>query len=390
MSADQATAELQAVLASRKVIVVCGTGGVGKTTASASLALAAAWSGRRVLVMTIDPARRLATSLGIDEKLNEPTPIDISELAEDGKVLPQGAALDALMLDAKATWDGVVHRFAPNAESRDRILNNRYYQRAAGSLAGSQEYMAMEKLLEVVRSDRYDLVVLDTPPTRNALDFLEAPDRMMAILQESIIKWIAPSTGGFSAARAGALLFGRGQQAMFSMFERFVGSDVLKGISEFISSFSGLIDGMRSRASEVMTLLRSEQAAFVLVASPSRVALSEALFFHDRLVESDIPVCGLIVNRVRGDAQDFQANPPETAWEAGFRPAEGVGRDALVDSMWDRYLAWQQQCQSDDRSITELHGHCGWQLPLVRVPRLEGEVHDLEALSQIADLLSRS
>ena len=109
-----------------------------------------------------------------------------------------------------------------------------------------------------------------------------------------------------------------------------------------------------------------------------------------RLIESDIPVCALIVNRVRGDARDFETDLPETAWEAGFRPADGAGRDALVDSMWDRYLAWQQQCRSDDRSITELHGHCGWQLPLVRIPRLEVEVHDLEALSRIADLLSRS
>ena len=276
MSQSSWAGPLHDALANREVIVVCGTGGVGKTTVSAALAVAAARGGRRVLVMTIDPARRLASSLGIDGAFNEATAIDLSALPGEQGPLPEGAALHAMMLDAKSTWDGVVNRFAANAESRDRILGNHYYQRAAGSLAGSQEYMAMEKLLEVVRSERYDLVVLDTPPTRNALDFLEAPERMMAILQESIIKWIAPSSGRFSASRAGALLFGRGQQAMFSMFERFVGENVLRGISEFISSFSGLLDGMRSRAAEVMALLRSERAAFVLVASPSRIALSEA------------------------------------------------------------------------------------------------------------------
>ena len=390
MSNERRPGPLQVALKDRKIIVVCGTGGVGKTTIAASLALAAARAGRRVLVMTIDPARRLASSLGINDRLNEATPIDITGIMGEGSGLPEGAALDAMMLDAKSTWDGVVQRFAASPESRDRILNNHYYQRAAGSLAGSQEYMAMEKLLEVVRSEQYDLVVLDTPPTRNALDFLEAPERMIAILQESIIKWIAPSTGRFSAARAGALLFGRGQRAMFSMFERFVGSDVLSGISEFISSFSGLIDGMRARASEVMTLLRSEQTAFVLVASPSRVALSEALYFHDRLQGGDINVCGLVVNRVRGDPQSHAEQPPETAWEAGFTPSQGDGRDALVDSIWKRYLAAQEQCRSDDRNIAMLHGHCGLELPLVRIPRLDREVHDLSALSQLAELLSRS
>jgi anion-transporting ArsA/GET3 family ATPase len=390
MSGGNWAGPLHDALAGREVIVVCGTGGVGKTTVSAALALAAARGGRRVLVMTIDPARRLASSLGIDGAFNEATAIDISALPGQHGPLPDGAALHAMMLDAKSTWDGVVHRFAANEESRDRILGNHYYQRAAGSLAGSQEYMAMEKLLEVVRSGRYDLVVLDTPPTRNALDFLEAPERMMAILQDSIIKWIAPSSGRFSATRAGALLFGRGQQAMFSMFERFIGEDVLRGISEFISSFSGLLDGMRSRAAEVMALLRGERTAFVLVASPSRIALSEALFFHDRLDGSGIDVAALVVNRSLSAEPSPVGEVPETAWEAGFTPSDGSGRDALVDSLWDRYLARAAQCHIDDRSISELHRHCGKELPLVRIPQLDGEVHDLRALAQVAELLTRS
>ncbi len=377
---------LKTALARRKVVVVCGTGGVGKTTISASLALAAARTGLRVLVMTIDPARRLASSLGIDVQPGEITPISIDGLQRGEAKLPEGAALHAMMLDAKSTWDGIVTRFAPNAHSRERILSNRYYQRAAGSLSGSQEYMAMEKLLEMVRSKSYDLIVLDTPPTRNALDFLEAPQRMMGILQDSIIKWIAPQTGGFSPARAGALLFGRGQQAMFSVFERFIGSDVLSGISDFISAFSELLDGMRSRATEVMELLRSEDTAFVLVASPSRISMDEALYFHDRLKEGDIQVRALVVNRTEPEATSTEGLP-DSPFDAGFSEAKGAGRDVLIENLWKSYQSALQQRQVDDRSIHELHYHCGPSLALVRIPRLAGEVHDLEALSTVAQLL---
>jgi anion-transporting ArsA/GET3 family ATPase len=390
MSSTRPSLSLQSALADRKVVVVCGTGGVGKTTISASLALAAARTGRRVLVMTIDPARRLASSLGIDEQLGEETPISLAALTGAEKELPEGAALHAMMLDAKSTWDGVVRRFAPNAQSRDRILANRYYQRAAGSLAGSQEYMAMEKLLEVVRSERYDLVVLDTPPTRNALDFLEAPQRMMGILQDSIIKWIAPRSGGFSAARAGALLFGRGQQAMFSVFERFLGSDVLSGISEFISSFSGLLDGMRERASEVMKLLASTDTAFVLVASPSRISLDEALYFHDRLGEGGISVRALVVNRTQPVEDGLTEQAPSSPFEAGFAPSRASGHQALLEALWKSYQSALRQRQLDERSINELHLHCGTELPLARIPRLQGEVHDLQALSTLAGLLNQS
>ena len=381
---------LNAALVGRKIVVVCGTGGVGKTTISAALALAAARTGRRVLVMTIDPARRLASSLGIDARLGEATAISLDALPAEDADLPEGASLHAMMLDAKSTWDGVVRRFAPNAQSRDRILANRFYQRAAGSLAGSQEYMAMEKLLEVVRSDHYDLVVLDTPPTRNALDFLDAPSRMLGILEDSIIKWIAPKSGRFSASRAGARLFGRGQHAMFSVFERFIGSEVLSGISEFISSFSGLLDGMRSRASDVMALLSGDETAFVLVASPSRISMDEAMYFHDRLGESGIQVRALVVNRTAPGGSAPAGKPPSSPFEAGFSRSEGAGRDELVESLWTSYRSALKQGHIDQRNTNELHRHCGSGLALAQIPLLAGEVHDLGALSEVAHLLSQA
>ncbi len=369
--------------------MVCGTGGVGKTTVSASLALAAARSGQRVLVMTIDPARRLATALGIDKNLSEATSIPLLWKPSGDLKQEKPGSLDAMMLDAKSTWDGVVRRFAPSQQIRERILSNRYYQKAAGSLAGSQEYMAMEKLLEMVGSQNYDLIVLDTPPTRNALDFMEAPQRMMAVLQDSILRWIAPNEGSFSSARAGAYLFGRGQQAMFSLFERFIGSNVLKGISEFIRAFSTLTEGMRSRADEVAQLLASENAAFVLVASPSQSSLDEALYFHDRLQQADISVRALIVNRTHSMQGAPVGEAPASAREAGFAAPPETDKAALLHSLWNHYQQERAQQLADERSIRSIQAHCGYQLPLLCLPNLGEQLHDLEGLHQLAGLLSQ-
>jgi len=380
---DAYRAQLAEIIDTHSVLVVCGTGGVGKTTVSASIALGAAMAGRRVLVMTIDPAKRLADSLGVVGKLNEATPIDLRAALGPDAPLADGGSLHAMMLDAKGTWDDTVRKFAKTDETRERIFANSYYQRASESLSGSQEYMAMERLLEVHALGEYDLVVLDTPPTRNALDFLDAPDRLMAVLEEGILGWLLPrKRGRFSPVAAGARLFGRGREAMFNVLERFMGGDVIRGLADFIGAMSELLDGMRSRAGEVMSLLRSDETAFLMVAAPNRIALSEGLYFHDRLAEADIPFRGFIINRVRPAAGE--GSTAGTPWEADWPHG---AHDATVEDVWAEHRRRSRWAQVDRHHIGALKAHCGDGLPYVEVPELEGEIHDLDALRLLLDWL---
>lgn len=370
------------VIDAHKIIVVCGTGGVGKTTISAALALGAALRGKRALVLTIDPAKRLANALGIDGRLNEITPIDLDAIRHDE---PEKIGhLDAMMLDSKSTWDEVVCRFSQDEETRDRILTNAYYQRAAGTLAGSQEYMAMEKLLQVHQSGDYDLIVLDTPPTRNALDFLEAPSRMIAVLQEGILRWLIPREGRFSSARAGIILFGKGQQALFRLFERFTGAEVLSGIAEFMGAFAQLLDGMRSRASDVLNLLRSDQVAFVLVASPRRLALAETSHFHERLSEGGVAVRGLVINRVRPPlALQDRADVPDAASEGLPKRSDDLEWNAMVDEVWTTYQNERARQLAEAQVAEELERQFGRGPAWVEVPEKEAAIHNLETLTML-------
>jgi anion-transporting ArsA/GET3 family ATPase len=378
-------ARLTAVVDGHDVIVVCGTGGVGKTTVSAALALGAAMAGKRALVMTIDPARRLADALGVEGRLNEETPIDVEALL--GVTLPNGGSLSAMMLDAKRTWDSVVQKFAKDAATRQRILGNHYYQRASQSLSGSQEYMAMEQLLDVVARGDYDLVVLDTPPSRNALDFLEAPGRMVAMLADGALKWLRTDEGSrFSASRAGSLLFGKGRQAMFGVFERFLGTEVISGISEFVTAMGGLLDGMRIRAGEVKLLLEGDAVAFVLVASPNRISLSEALYFHERLAEAGISFQAFVINRVRPTSADLLDVPRSSEGIFEARPDDAPWNE-VVDAVWANHRRRARWAAVDRHHIDALKEHAGDSLPYVEVPELEGEVHDLEALSRLLEFL---
>lgn len=377
-----AIAELRA---RHDVIVVCGTGGVGKTTVSAALALAAALEGKRALVMTIDPARRLADSLNLRSQLNEPTRVDLEALLPDDPRLQGAGTLDAMMLDVKATWDGVVGRFARDESTRDRILGNRYYQKASRSLAGSQEYMAMEKLLEVASTGTWDLVVLDTPPSRNALDFLEAPRRMMGVLQEGTVQWLMDreASGALSGANVGVKLFGRGGRLLLMALQRFTGLEVLEGIADFVGAFASLVGGFRARAGEVMELLRGDRAAFLLVASPTQVALTEGLYFRDRLVAEGLPFRGFVVNRVRSLPP---VNAAPDAWAAGFPRGDAPWEEA-VQALWARFEGERQRVATERGYIDELRRRCGEDLASVEIPEIEGEVQNVEALSRLVEHL---
>ena len=380
----EAPPTLHDLVRGRSVLVVCGTGGVGKTTISATLALGAALAGRRALVMTIDPARRLADALGVSGQLNTPMRIALGDAPKPG------GSLDAMMLDAKATFDDTIRSFASSPEAADRVLANDYYQRASATLSGSQEYMAMEKLMEVQSSGRWDVVVLDTPPTRNALDFLDAPDRMMRIVEQGALKWLGSPDGTstrFSAARAGLRIFGKGKEKLFSVFERFIGQDVVHGMSEFATVFAALMPGFRSRAEGVMDLLRSDQTSFLMVASPNRVALAEARYFHARLTEAALPFAGFVINRVKA-LRTSPGRTPATPWAAGFEPRPGDPTwSGAVNSVWRNHRECVHLAAADREKIEELRGQCGEGLIYEEVPELDIDVHDLSALRELLDRL---
>src|SRR5947209_3748211 len=236
----------------RRVCICAGAGGVGKTTTAAAIAMEMAARGRRVAVLTIDPARRLATSLGMTELGNEERRVDPERFERAG--LEMRGELWAMMLDAKRTWDDVIERHAPDAETRDAVLSNRIYQELSNAVAGSTEYMAMEKLYEIYLDDRYDMLVLDTPPTRHALDFLDAPQRLARFVDSRSLQiFLRPG-------RLGLRLVGRGSGLVLGLLKRVTGVDVLTDLSEFFTSFGDMATGMRERAERVGELLGAPEA----------------------------------------------------------------------------------------------------------------------------------
>jgi anion-transporting ArsA/GET3 family ATPase len=357
---------LEEALDGRRVVVVGGAGGVGKTTTAAALALQAAIRGRKALVCTIDPSRRLATSLGLSQLSERPRPLPLEKLG-----VPVPGSLHAMTLDTKRTFDSLVERFASSEDARRRIVENRFYQKVSDALAGTHEYMAMEKLLELRADPRFDLVVLDTPPTRHALDFLEAPDRMMSFLDTGILRFFLKPY--FVAGRLTLRIATRTGALAFSLVDRYLGLQFLQDLSEFFLAFEGLYDGFKERAGQVFDLLRDPASGFVLVASPARLALDEALYFHRRLSEKRMPFVGLIVNRLHPDPT---AGPRAAPGTAPRLPAAFVAR--LVATHRDlRTLA-----RSERRSLTRLEVDTG--VPPVLVPEFESDVHDLRGLFDVA------
>ncbi len=284
------------ILEGKKICICAGSGGVGKTTTSAAIAAGMAARGKRVAVLTIDPAKRLADSLGLPELGNEERQVDPALFEQHG-IETNGGELWAMMLDAKATFDEVVAKHAPDAETRDRILSNRIYRELSNALAGSQEYMAMERLFELHQEDRYDLLVLDTPPSRNALDFLDAPRRLTQFIEGRSLQLFLRPTG------LGMRVFGRGTSMMFSVLKRITGMDLLEDISEFFQAFSGMVGGFQERAKRVNELLADKRTSFLVVCAPQGEPISEAVYFHRKLVEAGLPFGGVIVNKVHAEPE---------------------------------------------------------------------------------------
>lgn len=359
-------------LIDRREIVVCaGSGGAGKTTTSAAIAAGMAARGRRAIVVTIDPARRLADALGLPALGNAEHRVDPGRLAQAG--FDGGGELWAMTLDAKRTFDELIADTARDERTRDAILANPMYRQLSGAVAGSQEYMAMEKVYELHESGRYDLLVLDTPPTRNALDFLDAPGRLARFVDSRSLQFFRAS------GRAGLGLAGRGTAMLSAALERATGIDLLRDLADFLNAFGGMADGFRDRARHVEALLEGDSAVFLLVTAPRAGAIADAGVFHDRLAELGMPFGGVIANRVR---ERVSPEPtPELEAELAELLDERLARKVIRDLADHERLA-----DSDARNLELLRARIGGD-PLIAVPELSGDVHDLDGLAAVAERL---
>src|SRR4051794_35709577 len=279
------------LLEGRRVAICGGPGGVGKTTSSAPIAAGMAARGLKVAVVTIDPARRLANALGLEQLGNEPRLVDPALFAPHGMRIE--GELWALMLDSKRTFDELIERVAPNERARDDVLGNRIYQELSSAVAGSQEFTAIAKLYELDRDGSYDLLVLDTPPSRNALDFLDAPDRLTGFLQGRAIRMFLRPAG------IGGKVLGAGTGVVFGVLRRVTGVDLLDDLSPFSRARGGMIDATAERGRHVKALLSDRGTTFLLIPSPERAPVEEAIYFHHRLREQRLPFGGVVVNRLR-------------------------------------------------------------------------------------------
>ena len=355
-----------------RIIVCCGSGGVGKTTTSAALALRAAERGRKVCVLTIDPARRLAQSMGIEALDNTPRPVP---------GVPGSGSLDAMMLDMKRTFDEVVESQA-TPEKAKQILENPFYIALSSSFAGTQEYMAMEKLgqlhRDAVETGAYDLIVVDTPPSRSALDFLDAPERLSSFLDGRFIRLL------LAPARGPAKLMSAGMGLITSALTKILGATVLKDMQTFVAAFDTLFGGFRARAQKTFELLQADGTAFLVVAAPEPDALREAAYFVERLSEDDMPLAGLIVNRA--SPVPLGSLSADEAMAAATRLRK-LDPESLTAGLL-RLHADQSRMVEREARLRERFAAAHPEVPTAVVPALPGDVHDLDGLRRVGELLA--
>ena len=363
--APMSDATLSALVREKRVLVLCGAGGVGKTTTSAALALAGAKAGRRVLVLTIDPARRLAQALGIPESSPRPTPVPPERLAEIGVSGP--GSLDAWMLDPRVVFDDLVRKLS-SPEKALVILHSKMYRHLTELVAGMQEYTAAEALYSFAAEERYDLIVLDTPPSRSALDFLDAPGRLGKFLEDSVIQLFLPKEGVGLLRRAGRFLSG--------VFARVFGETFIEELQTFLGAFSGMFAALRQHTAGVRELLASEKAAFLLVTSTDEEAVDEALYFRDKLAERALPFAGFVLNRSYASLEGLP-HPDEL----GGAP---TGEEQAVLAKLGRFADEERsRAKADGRLLERLKGLAGRGFA-VAAPHLGEAVEDLPGLVALA------
>ncbi|MSO37193.1 MAG: ArsA family ATPase [Acidimicrobiia bacterium] len=374
---------LNDVVMNGHIVVCCGSGGVGKTTTAAVLAVEGARRGRRAVVVTIDPAKRLANALGLEELANEPREIDEKFWDPSGTRTP-GGQLSAMMLDTKSTFDALVTRYAESPEQTKRILANTFYQNISGALSGTQEYMAMEKLHELHEEGGFDLIVVDTPPSRNALDFLDAPKRLLRLLDNKIFRMLMVPTRTYLRVAGAAV------QMFLNTVSRTVGTEVVEDIVAFFRSFEGMEEGFRERAHRIVEVLAQPETRFVLVTSPRRDAVAEARYFAEKIGTHNLTVDALIINRVHPRF----TNSPTAELLARTQSLQdiavsGLERRAARGRLAAGYTNLANFAEIADRErahIETVRVRTG-AAPVSFVPYLSHDVHDFEALAEIGSIL---
>ncbi len=381
----------EAAIREAHVLVTTGAGGVGKTTTAAALGLAAAQHGRRALVLTIDPARRLAQAMGLDTLGDEPSQVSLDEQHRgDGT-----GELWAMMLDMQTTFDRLIERHASSPDEAAAITSNRIYRQLSSTLSGTQEYMAMERLHELHEEGRFDLLVIDTPPTRSALDFLDAPKRMTSFLEGRLLRLLLKP--GVAAGRGIGRMVGAGATAFMRVASRVTGMELLQDLADFLRDFEGMYDGFKRRAEEVLTLLRHPDSRFVVVTSAEPPPLREARFFLERLEQEGLHAAGVVVNRVR---PEVPRDPSDTGLRRAVEALEGSGDPGRVGdtptpgASDELAVAGALSLLGDVRNLAARQrrdvgaGLFGVEVPvLVEVPLLDGDVHDLDGLGSISHTL---
>jgi anion-transporting ArsA/GET3 family ATPase len=364
-------------LEDRRLVVCAGAGGVGKTTVSAAVALRLAQEGHRTAVVTIDPARRLATALGLAGLGDEPHRVDLGSLGG-----PASGELWALQLDAKATFDRLVARHAPDDEARERILQNRIYRHLSGAVAGAQEYMAVERLHELVDTGSFDRIVLDTPPARNALDFLDAPQRITRFIEGRALRLLlrpALLRGGI-----GRRVLHVGSSTVISVLERLTGAQLLRDVAEFLGAFDGMYQGFAERAGVVREMLLSPASGFVVVAAPQADPLHQAVALAERLREDGFPLVGVVLNRVHALPRGGLAHPAALSAalaRAGAADPAGLAERAALTQEEDQLLGIRD-LDAQEALVQVLRGAA-----MTTVPALAREPVDLDGLAQVASSL---
>ena len=360
-----------------RIVVCCGSGGVGKTTTSAALALRAAERGRSVVVLTIDPARRLAQSMGLSELDNTPRPVAGVDTASGGR-------LEAMMLDMKRTFDEVVESHA-SPRKAEQILTNPFYVALSSSFAGTQEYMAMEKLgqlqTDAAAGGRWDLIIVDTPPSRSALDFLDAPERLSSLLDGRFIKLL------LTPAKGPARVFSAGFGLVTGALNRVLGTQVLSDVQTFIAAFDTLFGGFRQRAEATYALLQAPGTAFLVVAAPEPDALREAAYFVERLSSEQMPLAGLVVNRVT-EPPAAQLDAADAAAAADKLAGSRAAADGAVAGLL-RLHAESMLTASREKRLQRRFSAVHPSVPTARVSALGTDVHDVVGLRLIGDLLAK-